>query len=255
MKIKRFALAAIGCLTALSLAAFVACGDGDEEGGGNGSLTKAQLGEWTVDRTAPAAFDVDESKGTVTVTTDPSAANGEDGYNYNAYQGKAASVTMEASDAWEMTTSLAVTDEMIEGRVSTSVWLDVSLADGTSVDWAIIHFGKAVSKDGTVAAEAGWSYWNSDSESGGWVEADGIAAEAGTHELSVAFADGKITVTIGGEEAASYALQADGAAVAECKVSRVIVQAYCFGSAEEDAYSAVWGIPSVSYAAEGGAQE
>lgn len=251
MKTKKILWVVLACLLALSLTAFAACDPAEESGDGEGeALTAAQLGEWTTDRTEPAAFTVDAEAGTITLTTDPAKANGADGYNFNAYQGKVAPVTMSATDEWVMETSLNVTDAMISGTVSTSVWLDVTLADGTSVDWAIIHFGKAVSKDGSVAETAGWSYWNADSENGGWVALDEPAAAAGEQELSIAFADGEITVRIGGEEVASYALKADGEAVTSCKVNRVIVQAYCFGGEESDAYSVVWGIPAVSYAAE-----
>ena len=212
-------------------------------------LVEASVGEWTVDRTEPAAFDVDAEAGTITITTDPAKANGEEGYNYNAYQGKVASVNMPAAAEWKVETSLEVTQDMIDGEVSTSMWLEVTLADGTVVDWSIVHFGKTVSKDSTIDSEAGWDYWNAyDEENGGWVALDEVEPAVGTHDLAIRFADGKINVFIDGTAVASYESTDGENAVTESKVNRIIFQSYCFGNQEADEYTVVWGIPEVSYA-------
>ena len=87
--------------------------------------------DWITDRTEPKDFSINGNSITVTTTS----ADLDDFYRY---QGNVASIEMEASSSWEVSTTLSFDDSLYATGFSPSIWLDVENAEGTDIDWAII---------------------------------------------------------------------------------------------------------------------
>ena len=87
--------------------------------------------DWITDRTEPKDFSINGNSVTVTTTS----ADLDDFYRY---QGNVASIEMEASSSWEVSTTLSFDDSLYATGFSPSIWLDVENAEGTDIDWAII---------------------------------------------------------------------------------------------------------------------
>lgn len=209
--------------------------------------TAATLGEWQADRTEPKAWTVSDGK--ITLTTSQSPNN-----NWYSWQGRKAAVEMEAVSEWKVETTFELTANVLaRDGVRTSVWLNVQDAEGNTLDWAIAQYFCDIKADEQSALVQNWQWWDSNYKDdqgqtvGKFNNAEDLTPSEGTHALAIAFAAGKITVSIDNQEIASYELKnGQGQIVTECKPAEVILQSYSYG----EEYTMVFGIPVVKYLAD-----
>ena len=209
--------------------------------------TAATLGEWVSDRTEPKEWK--EEGGKITLTTSESPSN-----NWYSWQGRKAAVDMGAVSEWKVETTFELTGEvMARDGVRTSIWLNVQDAQGTTLDWAIAQYFCDIKADESSELVQNWQWWDSAyaNEQGQVVgrfnNAENLVPTEGTHALTIAFANGTISVSVDGQVIASYELKdAQGQPVTECKPAEVILQSYSYG----EEYTVVFGVPVVKYIAD-----
>lgn len=209
--------------------------------------TAATLGEWVSDRTEPKEWK--EEGGKITLTTSESPSD-----NWYSWQGRKAAVDMGAVSEWKVETTFELTGGVLaRDGVRTSVWLNVQDAQGNILDWAIAQYFCDIKADEDAALVQNWQWWDSAyaNEQGQVVgrfnNAENLVPTEGTHALTIAFANGTISVSVDGQVIASYELKdAQGAAVTASKPAEVILQSYSYG----EEYTVVFGVPTVKYLAD-----
>lgn len=221
--------------------------------------TATYVGEWYVDRMAPAAFDVEDGVATITSGT---VANKTDP-DYHKYQGNRSKLSMtEASSDWVVTTNLILTQADIDNKnFITNLWLDVTdnaIAenDGTNegkYDWTILGFKGGETPTFTWCLSKPYGTGD-DAVAAGWktVPAATVAPKVGNNTMKYSFKEGVIELFINDVKVATYEINdSDANAVEESIVRSVIIQVNNENVVANEAvgFTAKWSVPVVKYMA------
>lgn len=207
--------------------------------------------DWVKDRTEPKEWKIENNIISLTTNSDPQGTTtekGQEGYNFNAWQGeKTSGAVMEGlASHWKVETEIYLPSQSSTkgGNQSSSVWLDVQ-DDNGNVDWAILQFNKKAGSDG-------WQWWES-SKPGEWNDIE-KSATSGWHKLTIEFDAGIITEFIDGKKENSYEVKEENSSedkeenasepvtATKTKVQGIYFNSYSYGQE----YTAQWKVPTVS---------
>ena len=177
--------------------------------------------EWTTDRSEPASWTL--SNGLITVTTQDNVVD-----DFYAWKGRKLATGMAASDAWEVTSYVYVTEELLNRgaqNVDTSMWVKVNDAENAELAWPAMRFH--VDADG-----ANWQIFE---EGDLWNDVADVIPTVGMHKLTISYSEGVFSFAIDGVEVCTK----DAGTVGQTYAFEILMNTHGY----ETAYTVQWLAP------------